>query len=220
MTNDKKKRIINLLPSRRRDNITKYFYYLICQFNSAKGIKNPDLNSKVYIEEFANWLYEQRKGYDELKKYFEFFEIDINSSSLAEVGKGKYDSIVLPTTQIISPFGETLKKENSELIIYQGEPIILGSKDKGQVVDKFLTHNPYTFEIIKDWSTLHNNNYDIIVGICGTIYDKNIQDRKEQMIYLVHGMNEEYEENYDLINDIYVGYIRSNRKIKRLVKTK
>lgn len=193
---------------------------MICQFNDEKGIKNPDLTSKIYIEEFANWLYEKKKALGELNKYFNFNDIDINSSNIAEVGKGKYDSIVLPTTQIISPFGETLKKENSELIIYQGEPIILGSIDKGQVVDKFLTHNPYTFEMIKAWPTLHNSGYDIIFGICGYVQDKNIQEKRMQIDYLCYGMNEEIEENYDLINDIYVGYIRSNRKVKRLVKTK
>lgn len=156
---------------------------------------------------------------DELRKYFEHHEIDINNSKIAEVGKGKYDSIVLPTTEIISPFGETLNKKNKELVVYQGEPFILGSEGKGQVVDRFMTHNPYYYELIKDWPLMHFNGYDIIIGYCGFINDLNIDEKIKQINSIKGNMGNEYVYSYDITNDIYVCFIKSKRKVKELIKT-
>ncbi len=188
------------------------------QFNSAKGIKKIDISSEDYINDFAHWLYEQNKALEELKKYFANYDIDINDSNIAEVGKGKYDSIVLPTTRIISPFGETLNKENNELLVYQGEPIITGSEVKGQVVDRFMTHNPYYYEQISEWPLLHFNGYDIIVGYCGYVNDLNILEKENQLNLLKQNLEQGCIVNYDTINDVYVCFIKSRRKVKKLSK--
>ncbi|MBE6149320.1 MAG: hypothetical protein E7170_01180 [Firmicutes bacterium] len=199
--------------------MTKYFYYLLCQFNSSKGIDFPNIFSNDYLNEFVHWLYEQRKVMEELQKYFEYYEIDINSSNVAEVGKGKYDSIALPKTKIISPFGETLNKENKELVIYQGEPFILGSEFKGQVVDRFMTHNPYCYELIKKWPLMHFNGYDIIIGYCGFISDLDRNNKLKQISLIKDAMSDECICSYDVINGMYVCFMKSKRKTKKMIKT-
>lgn len=200
--------------------MSKYLLYLFQQFNNTKGYTNPDYNSKMYIEEFCEWIINQKcisKYYVDLLSQF---DLDINNPEVAEIGKGKYDSIALPNTQIISEFGETLGHQNKELVIYQGEPIIIGSKlFEGQVVDKFITQNPYDCRNLQDWEKLHYANGDICIGMYGRKIDKDFEYKMNILKCFESLLADDSILEYTTIDDKYLAFIKSDKKILRKIKT-
>ena len=196
--------------------MNEYLYCLLTQFNKSKGFKKIDLNSIYYFEEFSEWLETQEKISKIYRSYLHNFGLDINDSKVAEVGKGKYDSIALPNTKIISPFGETMGKENSKLTICQDKSIIVGPKSEEEFVGKFITQNPYDDKLIENWELLHFNNNDICVGMYGSIKDKDCKKKIKVLLELKAHLLGENKLEVDTVNDKYIAFLKSDRK--KLVK--
>jgi hypothetical protein len=198
------------------------YLLLLCeQFNKCKGYKNTDLASKNYCDELNNWL-------DSLSsknsKYYDFLlecEIDLDSSTLVEINKGIYDSIINPK-KVVSPFAYTLKQRNKELFVYKGEPFIVIGNNliKNKMIDTFITHNPYNKKYIKGLDEIHNYGMDILLGIYGSINDKD----KNEKILLLKSFSEQLNDNYDMeyttYYDNYYGIIFTTNKIKKYQKTR
>lgn len=200
--------------------MSEYLLYLFQQFNNTKGYTNPDYNSKIYIEEFCEWIINQKSISGFYVDLLSQFNLDINNPDVAEIGKGKYDSIALPNTQIVSEFGETLGQKNKRLIIYQGEPIITGSKlYQGQVVDKFITQNPYNIRKVQGWEQLHYGYGDICIGMYGSITDKNFEYKMNILKYFDSLLSDDSILEYETIDDKYLAFIKSDKKVLRKTKT-
>ena len=154
----------------------------------------------------------------------------------AEVGKGRYDTIVKPfNTTIITPYSEGLIVPNksriitSKFIVLNGMPVLYKANGMNITETKpilsdstltFMTQNPYMEANIKNWEQLHNSGEsDIIVGVYGSIYDKDIESKLKQIQELEEKLNGSYIGDGAVIGDTYSYAIASKRKVKTLVKT-
>lgn len=191
---------------------------LIRQFVVAKNIKNVDLNSKSFFEEFSNWL-KERKGIGE--KYISIisrFGLFKDSFQYAEVGKGLQDSVTLPyNTKLLTPYidenmiSNPNRVINANLSVYKNDvfPFISTEEVKIQVVPNnkistYMTQNPYNNHIIDGWDELHNSGYNnIIVGMYGSEYDKDKQEKKDMLLKLRRKLERNYTELEYVINDEY-----------------
>ena len=149
-------------------------------------------------------------------------------SSTFEIGKGLFDSIIMPfDTTIITPHSYMLNVEPSRVItsnfmVCDGSPIIFKAKGmqmiesnpiKGNAVQTFMTQNPYSDMNIRNWEQLHNSSKnDIIVGVYGSIYDKDMDSKLRQISTLKSKLNGNYVEENVTINDAYCYALASKRK--------
>ena len=212
----------------------KYISLLIEQFKQATGIKNVDINSQSFMLEFSEWIKPRHSisnNYLDLLEYMELSQISYPDT--VEVGKGQYDSIVKPfNTTIITPHIaglETLGNErviNSEFVVIGNTPVLFGNNRNGKPIATssaltFMTQNPYTPTQIANWEQLHNGREnDIIVGIYGSVYDKDTESKIKQIEDLRDRLDDSYKEEYAVVGDTYCYAIASERMVKRLVKTR
>lgn len=214
----------------------KYLNKLIEQFKSATGTKNVDVNSQEFIKEFSEWVKSRKnmgKDYTSFIEYMNVHPTVIGEESV-EIGKGKHDTIALDTCiHMITPYSEGIKRTDAGIItadfgIYEGTPVMIkhykgGNQFKAvdtQYVRRFLTHNPYGQGCIRNWEQLHNVGENITVGIFGSIYDKDIEQKIQQIEALRDGMSDDYyKEDYVTSGDSYYYAVSSARKVKELVKT-
>lgn len=213
----------------------KYLNKLIEQFKNATGTKNVDVNSQEFIKEFSEWVKSRKMIGREYGSFIEYMDVHptIGESSV-EVGKGKYDSIVLGTEiPMITPYSEGIERRNGRIItadfrVYDGTPTIIRHNKGGnqlEIVDtqhirRFITQNPYEQSCISNWEQLHNRGENITVGIFGSIYDKDIESKIKQIEMLRDGIDDEfYKEEYATEDDKYYYAISSARKVKKLYKT-
>ena len=214
----------------------KYLNKLIEQFKSATGTKSVDVNSQEFVKEFSEWVKARKlmgKDYTSFIEYMDTHPTVISGESV-EIGKGKHDSIALDTDiHMITPYSDGIKRTGAGIItadftVYDGTPIMV-RHDKGgnqfkevdtQCVRRFLTQNPYDPICIRNWEQLHNVGENITVGIYGSIYDKDIEQKIQQIEALRDGLSDDYfKEDYVTEGDSYYYAVSSARKVKRLVKT-
>ena len=169
-----------------------YIKFLISQFKSATGTKNIDVKSETFISDFRNWIKSRQDISQNYLSMLDYMGLQkIIEPTTAEVEKGKLDTIVKPfDTTIITPYSEGLivpdksRIITSEFIVHNGMPVLY--KVNGMNITEakpissdstltFMTQNPYMEANIKNWEQLHNSGEsDIIVGVYGSIYDKDI----------------------------------------------
>ena len=212
----------------------KYLSLLIDQFKQATGTKSVDVNSQSFISEFSEWI---KSRQDISRNYLALLEyMDLSKFAdydTAEIGKGRYDTIVKPfNTTIITPHIaglETLGNErviNSEFVVMGDTPVLFGSNKNGKPIDTssaltFMTQNPYTPVEIRNWEDLHNSgNYDIIVGVYGSINDKDVETKIRQLESLKSRLTDSFKEEETVINGTYCYAIASERMVKKLAKTR
>ena len=165
----------------------KYMNNLVQEYVRSSNIKHIDLNSTLFIKDFANFIKEREK---EGKIYFDFLDYlsttPMLDNNTCEVNKGKYDSIVKDKDMlIITPFFNDFERCNFKMIIpreftvIDDMPYIKNEKGIENIshftITRYITQNPYDKSYIKDFDKLHNNNFAIAVGVYGNIYDKDIE---------------------------------------------
>ena len=211
----------------------KFNHFLLEQYKLANGYKFIDLNSKTFKTDYLAWLEERKhQGYKYLDFLYEMKQ-SILERTTAEVGKNEIDCLTTPfDTTIISPYEyndiddrtriiPAIMKVVDEEIVLQFPPIdIIRLMTLPKKIELLMTENPYTPYSISGWDTLHNSgNYDIAVGIYGSIYDKDIKEKLKMLKDLKEKIlfgDYKYDLHHD--NDIYYGAIVSERQDKRLKK--
>lgn len=211
----------------------KYLLGLISQFAVANKIKNIDLNSSEFMDEFNDWLRLLNKQGNDYAALLENMNFDFKSSACAEVGKSKYDSVVIPfDTTIITPtcaqFDET--KDSNIIIgnmkVYECNPFLVRSTSIGNYLVKipdeninmFMTQNPINETYIHNWENLHNSkNANIIVGAYGCVSDFDKEKKLEYLKSLRSKLNGDYCDEYVTNNDTYMCVIGSNNEEKKLI---
>lgn len=212
----------------------KYLKNLVEQFKQATGTKNVDTNSQAFISEFSEWVKSRKLIGQDYTSFIEYMDVhpSVISEESVEIGKGKHDTIALDTgIHMITPYSEGIQRTDAEIItadfaVYKGTPVMI-KHNKGenqyeiidtQYVRRFLTHNPYEQSCIRDWEQLHNKGENITVGIFGSVYDKDIESKIEQIKSLRDRMtNGDFKEDYITSGDSYCYAVSSARKV--LVKT-
>ena len=206
-----------------------YYDILVRAFLSANGLKSTDidLNSEFFVSEFAHWIKERRKiGLDYLSFIEPLAKLNSTKEVVAEIGKGESDTLITGDNHIIiTPFTKNIKREKPELLVEGSlwvercRPIIIRGNRSVDIskcnIKRFITHNPYSKGNIRNWETLHNSEkYNITVGIYGSIYDHDIEDKIKVLNQLKDKLNDNcfYERNTER-GDIYMQVVSSNRKI-------
>lgn len=206
-----------------------YYDMLVRVFLSANGLKSTDidLNSEFFVSEFAHWIKERRKiGLDYLSFIEPLAKLNSTKEVVAEIGKGESDTLITGDNHIIiTPFTKNIKREKPELLVEGSlwvercRPIIIRGNRSVDIskcnIKRFITHNPYSKGNIRNWETLHNSEkYNITVGIYGSVYDHDIEDKIKVLNQLRDKLNDNcfYEKNVER-GDIYMQVVSSNRKI-------
>lgn len=173
-----------------------YLQNLFNQFLSVTGMDNTIDVSENVLNNFHKWLVDMQFLGQKYEEILTLMKVDFNTSKIAEIGKGKYDSIVHGNgkTTIITP----CPNEFFDII---SNPIIIGSLEclgnepvivetdmvettyttlSNFNIDTIMTHNP--FGDINTFLRLCNRTYlNIVVGVFGKIYDKNAEQKIEML---------------------------------------
>ena len=213
----------------------KYLENVIRQFKHANNIRGVDSNSSGFKSEFNAWLNERKTHEDEYLKFLYYMELySISDSKTSEIGKGTFDTIVKDfDTTIITPYSKGIilsdmsRIINANFKVCENEPI-LERIEKGNIQVNpinsptpltFMTQNPYTPDLIDNWEQLHNSQkHNILVGIYGSIYDKDIKTKTSQLEEFIQKLNKPYNEEHTVIGDTYCYAVASENKVKRYGK--
>lgn len=214
----------------------QYLNNLIEQFKSSTGLKNIDIKSEQFIDEFTQWLKNRQLMGKEYAYFLDYMGFRFADSDCAEVGKGEYDSVVKPFDTVLITSATPIKKVNPNRIItgnmrvYESVPVLVRHNKGGNQLDlipsdiihTYMTQNPYGQSLISGWENLHNSgNNNIILGIFGSIHDKDIESRIKQLELLRDKLTcGDYKEDYSTSGDSYYYAIGSDREIKKLYKVK
>lgn len=198
--------------------MNKYLLYLFEQFNESYGIKTIDFNDE-YLKVFSKWLRSMRDISKTYQDYISFLGIDLYDEETKELNKGKYDSIALPSTTIISPFADTLGKQNSELCLFQGEPIILtgSSIKKEQVAGTYITQNMYKMMSLDVFDVIIEREGQVCLGAYGLISDEDRITKIRRLQTLKEKYSQILSENYDTDNGSYFYALNTDRKVLKKV---
>ncbi|MBQ3468435.1 MAG: hypothetical protein IJH18_00030 [Bacilli bacterium] len=216
----------------------RYLHSLRDQFVEATGVKNVDPTSSLFISEFSDWIEKRQRigsNYLELLRHMRDEIEPVNSAKTLEIGKGKYDSIVkrLRTT-IVTPYTEGLEHLNEDRVIkgdialFGDRPVLikhLSVRDSEAILlprdTVLMTQNPYSPACIMNWTNIHNSgNNDIIVGIYGSINDKDRGAKAKQLEAFIERLDEPFVQQQILVYDTYCWAVASKRRGKRLIKSK
>jgi len=204
---------------------SEYILSLYKQYCECNG-KIPNIKELYELpNEFIAWLDTRQHLGKQYGEYISYLGIDSASMSIAEVGKGAYDTIFTEGMIIISPYAKTISKtqEPSSLIMLGNQPLIATKKNiiEPTCIDMFLTHNPHNEQLISHWHKIHNgNSHNICVGVYGKLYDKDRMEKIRMLERLSDKLEDDIEITYDEINDSYFYNIKSSRKIlkKELIR--
>ena len=147
--------------------------------------------------------------------------VKLNTPTTTEIGKGINDTIVYnERAKVITPYPYNMygtkyqnKITKAKLIINQ--PNNQNNNDILGNTDTLITHNPYDWNDILNWSYLFDENYyNVAIGIFGKKYDRNRLASIQALKELVKKINETYQEIEQETKDNYY-YIVTNILTKR-----
>ena len=195
--------------------LNRYLLNLYKQYCDARGVICNPFDGKNLSYDFLEWITINKLMAKEYNDYLLCLGY-LESKTVAEVGKGRYDCIASKEMAVISPYADTLGLPKSELFVIDGVPLIeLGGKvvlPKQQIL---LTHNPYDEMRIINWSKVHNiGDYDISIGMFGSIYDEDFSKKVKLIKEISKRMTEDHVIDYDTDKDKYFCSLNSKRKVK------
>jgi len=212
-----------------------YIINLMKEFIYAIGTKNIDVNSKQFIEEFSLWLKERKTISKKYIYFLDSLDLRFADSSCAEIGKGKYDSIVkLLDTTIITPYSKTFENSlNNRIItgnihIQDGTPLLFQNAEfktvkkeiPSSIIDTYMTQNPSKTVNIPRWGELYNiGERSIIIGAYGSVYDNDIDLKINNIAQLKDILlDDDFVEEKVIDNDSYFYVISADKKLRKTKK--
>ncbi len=213
------------------DNIMeKYFRKLIEEFVNARGVKSSDMKSDDFIADFHQWIKERKKIGLQYVCFLDHLGFDYKELNCAEIGKSGYDSIVVPyNTTIISRVPNTFdftirsKVASGNMKVIHNEPTFINQHGKLKVIPEsvlraYMTQNPFSMQNIDGWDDLHNSKRsNIIVGVYGSIHDKDYEKKIHQIDLFLKQLDEDYVEEYASLGENYFYAVGSRGLVKQLV---
>lgn len=200
--------------------IEEYFKLLFEQFCSAREFHGITKESKL---EFRDWLNHYKIILKYYLQYLEYLDDDVYEKAILEVNKGPYDSACLLLDNAI-PVSPYFDNEFQHLVFVGENPQIL-TKEKRLITpdtDIFMTHNPYNLtRDLTHWDSIHNEGaYDILVGMFGLLTDKDRLVKLQALDELRQMLANNVSFDYDTFNENYFAVLKSNRYVRKLVKTR
>ena len=217
-------------------NKKRYLNLLALQYSMALGIKAMDTKSKSFEKDMINWIYERQAIGKKYVDFLNYLGLDVTTRETAEIGKGKFDTIVKDyDTTIITPY-EYMDNNSDRLFKYEFFPTkdipgLIKTSIEGRIdeivsapdyLKKFVTQNPYERTDLMGFEELHNgNNFDIIVGMYGHIHDNDKEMKLKQLKELRDKLtSDDYAVDYEVDRDSYLATIYSDRKQLEKIKVK
>lgn len=201
---------------------------LIKQYKSAYGIYKFDIKRESDWREFEDWLRELKNRNEIYLSILKDNNIRIpNDFTAAEVFKSKSDMVTGKyQTKIISNY---IKSEDSDVFIkgdfkvFNGKPYVFKQDENGittfenlENIDTFITQNPYSPDYINGWEDLHNNAYNIILGVYGNKHDKDKKDKIKMLSQLEEKLNAHVIDEYtEAFGDYYYFVASDPTKIEK-----
>ena len=200
---------------------SEYIKALFKQFCDAKGITVPSPNLK---KAFTDWVVENYKVFLKYQEYLWFLDENLQYRDIMEINKGEYDTLaktwenVMPISIYVNPKRQLhlQSEENSDI-----RALILTEYNDLRIPDTdiFLTHNPYDLADIQNWNKLHNQGeYNILIGMFGRKEDEDVNSKLNILSTLKDTMTDDCSLDYATDNGNYFAVLKSNRKVKKLVK--
>lgn len=190
----------------------EYMTMLYVEFCKSQGLKigTDEKEFFKYKEAFSSWIAEM---YKVKGKYADLLSYMISDSRLiAELGKGKYDSVAPELKDkglsiiAITPYIETLKSERikgfdgkvrfyrenrysaiTPIIKYE-DPLVqkvapnIVPCDEKESIDTLITHLPISEVSLKPLIKSSGQSNDIAIGFYGLLEDKNIEDKIRELL--------------------------------------
>lgn len=199
--------------------------YLMKQYLLTLGIKNIVEISDEFLSEFYEWLLEYKEMSKEYINFLDYLDLDYKEKNTVEVGKGKFDSIVIPyKTNIITKDKKIKGVEedriiNGSLKICHNEPMLINKNEVKRLrevlpnVNTYMTQNLFGNDIAS-WSDIHNSlTGNIILGVYGNVNDKDREDKIKMLQTLKLCLtSDDFKEEYTRWNDNYYYVIGSLKK--------
>lgn len=197
-----------------------YMNKLLKQYHDSIGMIH-EKHLGEFDQSFIEWIISN----NELVKEYGEFLIDIlgqtDPSIVIETNKGQFDSLHSFGFQIASPFAESLGKTNKHILTFGEEVLISSPEGVEQIINKYLlAHNPYSPKEVLTWPTIPFHGNDIIVGVYGKTYDKDMDSKIDLLDDLQDRLVTPCERHYSTDNDSYFYTFVSKPKIKRHIKTR
>lgn len=195
--------------------ISNYLLNLYKQYHNARGITYNQREIEQLSYDFLEWIAINKLLTQEYWNYLSYLGY-VNCKTIAEIDKGRYDSIISDNITIISSYANTMQLPKKRLLIVKGMPLI-ESNNKLSLMQQevLLTYNPYLSITIDSWPSVHNlGEYDISIGMFGSIYDKDIDSKLKVIEEIAKKMQDDYKVDYDTDKDKYFCSLNSKRKVK------
>ncbi len=206
---------------------------MFMQFSDATGLSLKDyqlisvLEHQQQLELFYDFIVWEKQMKEIGKKYANFLEylgLDIKDKDNAEIGKSIHDSVVSSfNTTLITPYSDHIPKSRiipGFFLIENRKPYVWSMESKNILLDNvktFITQNPYNISELTHWEDLHDNYYNIAVGMFGNFYDKNKKAKLDQLKEFRNKLSsfKDIKMEYITDGDFYASAIVSNRgKVK------
>ena len=198
-----------------------YIKVLFKQFCDAKGIIMP---SQSIRKAFTDWIVENYKVFLKYQEYLCYLDESIQDRNIMEINKGEYDTLTRTWENAvpISIYGNPKRQFLLQPKGYRGvSPLILTEQNELIFPDThiFLTHNPYNLADVQDWNKLHNQGeYNILIGMFGQKEDEDMDNKLNTLSHLKDTMTDDCSLDYATDNGNYFAVLKSNYKVKKLVK--
>lgn len=209
----------------------QYIVLLIKEFITSKNIRNPDIKSELFIQEFTEWINERKLISNNYIAFLSAFDIQLaNEPSTVEIGKGKYDSIT--TNNRMSRITPYLDKEECHNLLIKGRLIVQGDRPlvlftpTSHPIDltsitalTYVTQNPYSKKDIRNWDELYNYlPNSVVLGVYGSTSDKDIESKINMLLEIKDKIHCDITEAYATKNGSYYYAIGKNSKVLKRVK--
>ena len=202
----------------KKELIDEYFCYQLKQFQMATH-ETINLSEKDFWQKFYEWLNIRKKSEKNYCKLLKEMNINYQTTRTAEINKGVYDTITYEkNTTLITPYiyGFHNKKNNK---IIKGALQISFKPKVYPAIDCLITQNPYQEKNLEKWEYLfYSNYYTTAVGIFGSIYDKDKEQKRKELENFkdkLIGIN--YKEEQVQIGDNYYHLLTSYKKNEKVL---
>lgn len=205
---------------------------IINQFKSANGI---GANENINMLNVYEWACQRVEEGDYFLGLLDYMEISgIKENTTIEVGKGYFDSIVVPyETRLITPFKSEFSQEyiddrnriiEARLSVINQVPALIFANGIRSTIEntesqKFMTYNPYSINEISDWNQIANNpSKQIIIGVYGKTHDKDRRKKIDEIKRWKEKLDVVYKECYATTDDRYYYAIATTPEKKLTLK--
>lgn len=218
--------------------VLSYIDELIKQYKDSQGLSHFEKNEQGK-KELKAWLKEQAEVCKLYRDYLVRNGIQYTTNLTAEIGKGRYDTVVTSDTETLlltnnvsdskkdwlferAIPGEFIVRDNSCYVMLENKKARSHQFYPLNYIQLFFTQNPYDITKLDNMIKVAQNNKYVLIGAYGKLNDKDKVKKIENLRELKDNLtNCNCKEMYAYVNDNYLYYFLTEPKdVKYLVHHK